>query len=138
VTIVATRPEAPVLVVEDEPTVRDAMISFLENDGYNAVGAGNGEEAFDLLRRGLRPCMILLDLGMPVMDGKEFRTEQVRHEPFAMIPVVVFSGLPDAEQMASSLCAVAALKKPVNFDRLLRLLEEHCTCDTQVARTMLH
>ena len=123
---VPSRPEAPVLVVEDEKDVRDTMIAALESDGYAAVGAENGEAAFVLLRGGLRPCMILLDLGMPVMDGEQFRTEQVRHEGFAMIPVIVFSGRPEAEEVANSLCAVAALRKPVNLDRLLHLLEEHC------------
>ena len=123
---VAFRPEAPVLVVEDEEDVRTAMIAALEGDGYKAVGAENGDDAFSLLRTGLRPCMILLDIGMPVMNGEQFRAQQVRDEVFAMIPVIVFSGRPDADAVASSLCAVAAVRKPVNFARLLRLLEEHC------------
>jgi len=126
---VGSRPEAPVLVVEDEKDVREGIIAFLESDGYKAVGAENGQDAFALLHRGLRPCMILLDIGMPVMDGTQFRTEQVRDQDFAMIPVIIFSGRPEAEEVASSLCAVAALRKPVNPDHLLRLLEEHCSTE---------
>ena len=105
----ANRPTAPVLVVEDDADVRTAMIALLENEGYTAMGAADGQQAFDLIRGGLRPCIILLDLGMPVMDGRKFREAQLRDEKLAVIPVVVFSAHPETEAIATSLSAVAAL-----------------------------
>jgi CheY-like chemotaxis protein len=126
------RPNSPVLVVEDDAEVRDTMVTLLEHEGYRAVGAANGQEAFALIRSGIRPCLILLDLGMPVMDGREFRATQLRDEKLAIIPVVVFSARPDAEEIATSISAVAALKKPVRFEHLRRLLREHCLPDETV------
>ncbi len=126
------RPTAPVLVVEDDTDVRDALVTLLELEGYAAIGAADGQQAFDLIRGGLRPSIILLDLGMPVMDGRQFREAQLRDEKLAVIPVVVFSARPDAEEVATSLNAIAALKKPVRFAQLRRLLETHCLRDTAV------
>jgi len=126
------RPKAPVLVVEDDAEVRESMMRLLQHEGYQAVGAANGQEAFALIRAGARPCLILLDLGMPVMDGREFRATQLRDEKLAVIPVVVFSARPDAEEIATSISAVAALRKPVRFEHLRRLLEEHCLPDETV------
>lgn len=126
------RPTAPVLVVEDDADVREAMVTLLELEGYAAVGAADGQQAFDLIRGGVRPSIILLDLGMPVMDGRQFREAQLRDEKLAVIPVVVFSARPDAEEVATSLHAVAALKKPVRFTQLRRLLEAHCLPDTAI------
>jgi len=126
------RPKAPVLVVEDDVEVRETMVKLLESEGYRAVGAANGQEAFALIRSGVRPCLILLDLGMPVMDGREFRATQLRDEKLAVIPVVVFSGRPDAEEIATSISAVAALRKPVRYEHLRRLLEQHALPDETV------
>jgi CheY-like chemotaxis protein len=128
----AQRPKSPVLVVEDDAEVRGTMLKLLESEGYRAVGAANGQEAFALIRSGIRPCLILLDLGMPVMDGREFRATQLKDEKLAIIPVVVFSARPDAEEIATSISAVAALKKPVRFEHLRRLLEQHCLPDETV------
>ena len=126
------RPTAPVLVVEDDTDVRSAMVTLLEVEGYNAIGAADGQQAFDLIRGGLRPCIILLDLGLPVMDGRQFREAQLRDEKLAVIPVVVFSARPEAEEVATSLSAVAALRKPVRFEHLRRLLEQHCVPETTI------
>jgi CheY-like chemotaxis protein len=123
------RSTAPVLVVEDDADVRDSMITLLEIEGYPAVGAANGQAAFDLIHAGLRPCLILLDLGMPVMDGEQFRAAQLQDEKLAVIPVVVFSARPDTEEVATSISAVAALKKPVTYDHLRQVLEQYCLRD---------
>ena len=126
---------APVLVVEDDEDVRDSMVTLLEIEGYKAIGAANGQQAFDLIHAGLRPCLILLDLGMPVMDGRQFRAAQLRDEKLAVIPVVVFSARPDTEEIATSISAVAALKKPVTYQRLRAVLEQYCSRD---AATVVH
>ena len=69
------------------------MEQLLRGAGYDAVGAPNGQAALDLLRSGIRPRAILLDLMMPVMDGWAFRREQLRDPQLAHIPVIVLSAL---------------------------------------------
>ena len=87
-----TRPEppCPVLVIDDDPAACAMMRSILEKEGWAVSEAGNGRAALELMERE-RPCLILLDLIMPVMDGFEFATEMRRHNEWRMIPIVVLT-----------------------------------------------
>src|SRR4051812_2704832 len=67
-----TQTSARILLVEDEPDVREAVQSILEDQGYRVTAAENGWEALELLRSGRAPDVIVLDLRMPIMDGWEF------------------------------------------------------------------
>jgi CheY-like chemotaxis protein len=122
-------PTKPVLVVDDNDDVRDAIIAALEIAGYQAVGAENGAVALAHLRdEGLRPGLILLDLMMPEMDGLEFREQQLRCEDLARIPVVVVSAF--GRQTAVRALGVADyLAKPIDFQRLLDVVAQHCRAD---------
>ena len=115
-----------VLVVEDDPDIRATLCEALDDHGYTAVGAGNGAEALDYLRGALEPpCLILLDLMMPVMDGQTFRNEQRADPRIAAIPVVVISAYRDVEKYASELAA-EYLPKPVRLDTLIETARRHC------------
>jgi CheY-like chemotaxis protein len=114
----------PVLVVEDDPDVREVMVAVVESEGHTAVAAENGDEALKILRGGLQPCLILLDLMMPVKDGWEFRAEQEADPNLASIPVIVVSAA--QKHQVESLHAAATLPKPIDFDRLTSLLKQHC------------
>ena len=71
-----------ILVVDDDPDIRDSLREVLEDEGYDVSCVGNGREALDHLKAASpRPCVILLDLMMPVMDGWQFRKEQKQLEP---------------------------------------------------------
>ena len=72
-----------ILIVDDDPDIRDSLKEVLEDEGYEVNGVANGREALDYLRKSPRPCVILLDLMMPVMDGWQFRKEQkqIRRSP---------------------------------------------------------
>jgi len=80
-----------VLLVEDEPAIALSLGDALREEGLAVATAQNGLEALQLLRNGLRPSVILLDLMMPVMDGASFREAQRRDPRLAAIPVVVLS-----------------------------------------------
>jgi CheY-like chemotaxis protein len=80
-----------VLVVDDDLAVLDGLSELLQNEGYRVVTAQDGREGLDHLRRGLRPCVIVLDLMMPVMDGWDFRHEQLKADELKDIPVVVIT-----------------------------------------------
>ena len=81
-----------VMVVEDDSEIREALLEILEENGCDAVGAVNGERALAYLRStDSLPCLILLDLMMPVMDGHEFRQCQHEDATLARIPVIVMT-----------------------------------------------
>ena len=116
-----------VLVVEDDLDVRQALIEVVVEHGFEAVGARDGAEALILLARATElPCLILLDLMMPVMDGISFREAQRRDPRLAPIPVVVLSAYRDVERHASSLDAVSVLRKPPSVRELVNVLRAHC------------
>lgn len=117
---------APILVVEDSPEVRQSLEWLLRGEGYVVVSAIHGADALRKLQAGLRPCLILLDLEMPEMDGFEFRKAQLQDPELADIPVVVCSSLREPEVLARQITATAHLGKLFNIATLLTLVEAHC------------
>src|SRR5687767_10601631 len=97
-----------VLVVEDEPAIRRLTSLSLEDAGMRAVGAANGQEALDLLNE-LQPDAIVLDLTMPVMDGRTFY-HQLRERGFETPVMLLTAHAPNATQL--ELQAQAAMGKP--------------------------
>ncbi len=117
-------PDERVLLVEEDADLREAMAGWLEESGYNVSTAGNGAEALNLLRAGLVPCVILLDLMMPKVNGWQFRDEQKKHAAWAEIPVVVVSAMANLKERPID--AAAVVQKPVNLKVLTGLLDKHC------------
>jgi CheY-like chemotaxis protein len=116
-----------VLIVDDDRDIRDCVVEVLEDHGYHAVGAGNGREALDTLRTSSEvPCLILLDLMMPVMDGREFRERQVENPVWSDIPVIVISAYNDVEDQARAL-AVDHMRKPLTMRPLIAAVRRYCT-----------
>jgi len=115
-----------VLVVDDDSGLRGMVATALEISGYTVCQAGHGLEALEALQRET-PCVILLDLMMPVMDGWTFRQEQLAHPSFATIPVVVMSAHHRAHQAARDLGATAYVAKPFDLDALLQIVRAECT-----------
>jgi CheY-like chemotaxis protein len=113
-----------VLLVEDDCDVRDALELLLKRKGYRVTCAGNGQEALESMRSAETPSpsLILLDLMMPVMNGWEFRAEQLKDPALAEIPVIVISADAEAEDHAASIGAVAYLKKPFEFTQLTDMI----------------
>jgi CheY-like chemotaxis protein len=116
------RPPARLLVVEDDPDVRIAMAEALSELGYEVGLAANGVEAFEQLRSGPRPGLILLDLMMPIMDGWTFLGLQRLDPELAAIPVVILSASVPPGTSVSDLAAQALLEKPFGLDRLVETL----------------
>jgi CheY-like chemotaxis protein len=115
-----------VLVVDDDRDIRDSLVELLEEHGYRAQGAGNGLEALDRLRDSPEPpSLILLDLMMPLMDGREFREQQLKVPAWADIPVVAISAYSDIAAQANEL-GVEFLRKPLTLRPLLDTLHRFC------------
>jgi CheY-like chemotaxis protein len=117
-----------IFVIEDEEMIRDSIVEFLGEQGYDAIGAADGRDALDKLDGSSpRPCLILLDLMMPVMDGQSFRQRQLQIPDLAQIPVVVFSAYQDVAKTAVAMNAAGHLHKPLKLPDLLRTVQRHCT-----------
>ena len=113
----------PILVVEDDHDVRDAMVEVLQAEGYETVPAVDGQEALGHLQAGLEPCLILLDLMMPRMNGWQFLEQQVVRQSNAPIVVVSAHGTGDDVRSAG---VAAYMRKPVDVDQLLGVIARHC------------
>jgi two-component system, OmpR family, response regulator CpxR len=113
----------PVLVVDDDPDIRETLRFVLEDAGYPVYLAENGKEALDLLADVFPPPgLILLDLMMPIMSGDEMLRALKAVHAFAAIPVTIVtaSGAPMPDEASSM------LKKPVDLDALLRVVAKNC------------
>jgi len=122
-------PEKPILIVEDDSDLREALAYLLKACGYPVVAAGDGEAALAELHGGLEPCLILLDLLMPRKDGFQFRSEQLENPRLAKIPTIAYSGIytgSNLRERAAALGITTVLEKPVDYDGLLDLIEKHC------------
>ena len=124
-------PAGNILIVEDDPDVREMLSTLLATEGFHTVAAEDGLEALHLLRTVRRrapeiPCLILLDLKMPRLGGKEFRRAQLDDPTVASVPVAVMSGAIDLEERARALGAVATLPKPIDCDVLLNVVRRYC------------
>jgi len=116
-----------VLVVDDDNDIRETMVEILQDKGCAAIAAENGQAALQKLRdEGIKPCLILLDLMMPVMDGVGFRSEQQNDPALRDIPVVIISADRNLETTAKQLEVSAALKKPVSLKKLVEVVEGLC------------
>lgn len=114
-----------VLLVEDAEDLAHAFSVFIESEGYAVEVAREGQEALDKLEGGVRPCIIVLDLTMPGMDGFEFRARQRADPRFAGIPVLLHSGLGYAVADIERLGAAACLTKPVDLMDLVAAIRRH-------------
>lgn len=119
-----------VLVVDDNEDILEALQLAIEMEGLKVFTAVNGKEALAFLEQGKRPCLILLDLMMPVMDGWTFAEQFEKVKEYAGIPIVVVSAFADKDQLPQ--IAVEALTKPINFTHLIKTIKKHCGHDGKV------
>ena len=112
-----------VLVVEDDAAVRALLRDVLELLGCAVQLAANGWEALEHLQHG-QPDLVLLDLMMPVMDGRAFGMALRRDERTVDLPIVLISCAPEAAQVGGEIGAQALLRKPFDLDALARVVEQ--------------
>jgi CheY-like chemotaxis protein len=111
-----------VLIVEDDEDIRAAMAELLETEGFEVAVASNGQEGLEVLGQIGRPCLVLLDLMMPVMSGEDF-LRHVREDP-AMNPVPVI--VVTASGRAPLPGTQGLLKKPFEISDLFATVSAHC------------
>lgn len=121
--------KATILIIEDDSALSDAFSMILHHKGYSPVTAYNGCEALDYLEQN-SPHVILLDILMPVMDGREFL---VNFENPQKIPVIALSNLDaksDIEQIVKLGATSYTLKSSITPDVLVELIEQHLPRNT--------
>ena len=102
------------LVVDDEPDIRESLRDALEDEGYRVAVARNGKEALEVLRTLEKPFAVILDIIMPVMSGAEFYAALQADPHFADTPVLISTS--DASRAPSG---VLIMKKPIDLERFL-------------------
>jgi CheY-like chemotaxis protein len=108
--------DATILVVDDDPSIREVVASLLEMEGYAVLTASNGLEALRVLERQM-PNLVLLDMRMPVMDGWTFAREL--HRRGLDLPLLVLTASQDAHHWAEQVGAEDFLEKPFEITSLL-------------------
>lgn len=118
-------PAHQVLIVDDNDDAREAVATYLRVVGFDVAPAWGVEDAYQHLRQGFRPCVVLLDLRMPGLDGWAF-LDRMRDEPhLADVPAIIVSADgrqgPRARQLGCEL-----LQKPVQPKTLVAAIGRHC------------
>ena len=116
-----------VMIVDDHPDTREALAIAMELRGLDAIMAGSGGEALaKLAEPDQRPCIVLLDINMPDVDGWEVR-ERMRADPaLAEVPVVLLTGNYVDVERARRLGIRGYLRKPIDVHQILSAVEQHC------------
>jgi DNA-binding NtrC family response regulator len=112
-----------ILIIDDDAGTRALLTTALKRDGYETVTAENGAEAVRRLVE-LKPCVILLDFEMPVMDGHDFREVQKRVAPD--VPIICLTGAADADRTARRVGASSVHQKPLDVDALRSAVADLC------------
>ena len=117
----------PILIVDDDLAIRDVLTELLEDEGYRAVAVSDGMKALDYLWQCQeRPCLILLDLMMSILNGWEFRDRQMKDPAIATIPVTIISAAVDDQQGVALLGVDHYLSKPLDLTALLATVQRYC------------
>lgn len=113
-----------ILVVDDDDDIRDSICGLLEDEGHSVFCVANGQQALDALRSEGLPCLILLDLMMPVMDGAEFRRRQLADAAFSEVPVVLITAA--GQGVAKAVPSNRVLPKPLKVEALFDAVNTYC------------
>jgi two-component system cell cycle response regulator DivK len=114
-----------VLVVEDDPALRQVYSDVLRDEGWTVHAAGDGAAALELLDTGVTPCVVVLDLRMPTMDGWTL-VDRLRSSRWRTLPFVVLAAHYQVHEEARRMGARWWLQKPVPIDRFLHVVSEAC------------
>jgi CheY-like chemotaxis protein len=111
-----------VLVVDDEEEIREALREVVELVGCSPILAENGAEALKIMAQ-RRPCLVILDLFMPVMTGQEMLHAMQQDPHLAGVPIVISTSSP-----SHAPAGLPVVPKPIDVPKLCRLIEQSCRC----------
>ena len=115
-----------ILVIEDDIDIREAMELFLTSEGYGVESFSDGHVALDRLHKLPEPCLVFLDMMMPMMNGWEFMEEFKKH-PATIVPIPVYLCSASATREDSkTLGCRGFIKKPFELTCLIHIVEKYC------------
>jgi CheY-like chemotaxis protein len=116
-------PQEPrrILLIDDNQDLLDVLAALLGARGFTTIMARNGLEALEFLENSPPPAVILLDLNMPVMDGREFLARKVEIPKIAAIPVIISTASPEQAPMN-----LPILRKPFEPQKLIQVVNQYC------------
>jgi CheY-like chemotaxis protein len=113
-----------ILIIEDDASIRETLWELLESENYQIFQAEHGLKALALLEKKIDPDLILLDLSMPVMDGKTFLKEILaRHPEYSCLPILIMTAAGSGE-IPKDYDKNMILRKPLDVDGLLSKIED--------------
>jgi len=117
-----------VLIIDDDFAIREALAELLTEEGYLPAAAANGRDAPARLDEdGPWPCLIVLDLTMPVMNGESFRELQLRIPELAHIPTIVVTADDRTESRTEPMKVQTSLQKPIDIERFIATVRDRCS-----------
>jgi two-component system chemotaxis response regulator CheY len=116
------REKKTVLIVDDDYSIRETLQEAVEYSGYSVITAANGKEGLEKMKTGNRPSLVLLDLKMPIMNGREFLDAVQSDASLSSVPVVVISSIANSKNSAG---AKKFIKTPPDLDDFAELLDQN-------------
>jgi CheY-like chemotaxis protein len=114
--------ERNILVVEDNVDIRSALVEVLNMEGHPTAEAVNGAAALNYIHNNPRPSMVLLDMMMPVMNGRQFLDVFLKEPGSAAIPVIIISAISDRVDTTG---AKECIRKPLDINSLLDIVAKY-------------
>ena len=115
-----------VLIAEDNDEVREVLEEMIRAEGAEVDAVSDGAQAWERVRRAPYPCLILLDLKMPVLDGIGFLEKRNADPEVARIPVIMLTGSVELEGREAELNLQGFVKKPFDPEALSRMVRDYC------------
>lgn len=117
-----TQPQKPtILLVDDDPAIRQILVRLLEEEDYAVLTAANGLEAV-VVNESAKIDLVLLDLNMPVKDGWETFEQLSSHSP--LLPIILITARPNQFSPALASGVGALLEKPLDFTKLFQTIRD--------------
>ena len=122
-----------IFIVEDDTVIRETFEELLKHEGFGVEAFADGQQAINRLRKAPEPCLVLLDMLMPVMNGEEFMNH-FHTLPATILPIPVFLvSATSNDQAAKKMGCMGFVKKPVDLDALLAIVKQYCESNKQAA-----
>jgi twitching motility two-component system response regulator PilH len=115
-----------VVLIDDDPDFAGSLTEVLEHEGHDVHAFSTPEAAFEWLLSGGRADLVLLDLRTPGMSARRFRALLMSTPMLRDLDVVVVSGAPEANEVATAVGASEVFGKPIDLERLLATVRRHC------------
>jgi len=118
-----------VLVIEDDDDTRTAIVEVLHLERIHAVGVRDGAAAIDQFHNGVRPSVIVLDLGLPLVNGEQFLKARRLDRDLAKVPVFVITGRDAKASEFEGLNVKDILRKPFDPEQIVEAVRPYCHGD---------